>query len=64
MFFKMLVIISYSIFKKNIKYDDIIEFVNNEKYQYLVVSFRDDLFYSFDLTLQAERKNHKNNCFG
>ena len=37
-------------------YDNIIEFVSKENYWYLVVSFRDELFYCFDLNLRAERK--------
>jgi hypothetical protein len=42
--------------QKKINYDNIIEFVSKKNYQYLVVSFSDDLFYCFDLKLQAERK--------
>jgi hypothetical protein len=51
--------VSYSIFQKKIAFDEILEFVKDEQFKYLVLESINDKYYGFNLKVKLERKTAK-----
>jgi hypothetical protein len=49
----------FSIFQKKITFDEILKFVEDEQFKYLVLESINDKYYSFNLKMEVERKTAK-----
>jgi hypothetical protein len=54
----------YSIFQKKITFDEILKFVEDEQFKYLVLESINDNYYGFNLQNKLERKTAKEIVLG
>jgi hypothetical protein len=53
------IFVYYSIFQKKITFDEIVKFVKDEKFKYLVLESINDKYYGFNLKMILKRKTAK-----
>jgi hypothetical protein len=58
------IFVYYSIFQKKITFDEILTFVEDEQFKYLVLESINDKYYGFDLKMKLERKIAKEIVLG
>ncbi len=51
--------VNYSVFQKKITFDEILKFVEDEQFKYLVLESIYDKYYGFNLKMKLERKTAK-----
>ncbi len=54
----------YSVFQKKITFDEILKFVKDEQFKYLVLEIINDDYYGFNLKIKLERKTAKETVLG
>jgi hypothetical protein len=53
------IFVYYSVFQKKITFDEILKFVKDEQFKYLVLESINDKYYGFNLKVKLERKTAK-----
>ncbi len=58
------IFVYYSVFQKKITFDEILKFVEDEQFKYLVLESINDIYYGFNLKNKLERKTAKEIVLG
>jgi hypothetical protein len=58
------ILVYYSVFQKKITFDEILKFVKDEQFKYLILESINDNYYGFNLKIKLERKTAKDIVWG